>query len=124
MNQNQPALPKQFNRLRLAHSMAIRTFLICGVIILTATLPHPLRADVVILNDAFNDPNNNISLNTNGIGDGFNAFIAGYSSPGGYLRETNGQVQFSSAISGACRANIVSKDSIPLNVNMGLTTVQ
>ena len=124
MNQNQPALPKQFSRLRLAHSMAIRKFLICGVIILTATLPQPLRADVVILNDAFNDPNNNISLNTNGIGDGFTAFIAGNSAPGGYLREANGQVQFSSAINGACRENIISKESIPLNVNTGLTTVQ
>jgi hypothetical protein len=98
--------------------------MVCGVIIFIASILQPVRAAVVILNDAFNDPNNNLGINTNGIGNGFTAFLAGNSGPGGCLRETNGQAQFSSAVNGACRADIVSKDSTPLNLNSGVTTIQ
>ena len=117
MDQNKPAQPNRLLQLSLK-------WVIFGAIILAAMMPHPLRADAVILNDAFNDPHNNLGLNTNGIGDGFTAFIAGNMGPGGYLRETNGQAQFSSAVNGSCRANIVSKDSVSLNLNSGVTTVQ
>jgi hypothetical protein len=98
--------------------------MVCGVVIFTASLQQPVRAAAVILNDAFNDPGNNLGINTNGIGDGFTLFLAGNSGPGGYLREAQGQAQFSSAVNGACRENIVSKDSTRLNLNSGVTTIQ
>ena len=57
--------------------------MVCGVLIFTAPLRQPVRAAVVILNDAFNDPGNNLGINTNGIGDGFTVFIAGNTGPTG-----------------------------------------
>ena len=98
--------------------------MVCGVIIFTASLQQTVRAAVVILNDAFNDPSNDLGINTKGIGHGFTSFIAGNTGPGAYLRETNGQAQFSSAVNGAGRENIVSIDSTPLNLNSGVTTIQ
>ena len=43
------------------HSMTNLKLMVCGVIIFTASLQQTVRAAVVILNDAFNDPSNDLA---------------------------------------------------------------
>lgn len=62
------------------------------------------RASIVILDDDFNDPNNNLAINTNGIGGGFGTFTAST----GYTRETNSLGVIGNTGNGAGRANIAS----------------
>ncbi len=70
----------------------------------------PVRADVVILDNHFNDPNNNIGLNTNGIGSGFTIFTA---AQGGVI-ESNSFIHTLMRVNGADRAVFCSINSIPV----------
>ncbi len=76
-----------------------------------AALVQPLRADTIILDDHFNDPNNNIGINTNGIGSGFTVFTA---ASGGVL-ESNSFAQTLMRVNGADRAVFCSIDALPIN---------
>lgn len=72
---------------------------------------QPVRADIVLLDDDFNDPNNNIGINTNGIGNGFTIFTA---ANGGVI-ETNSFAQTLMRVNGADRAVFCSMDALSIN---------
>jgi hypothetical protein len=68
------------------------------------------RANLVMLDDDFNDPNIRLAVNTNGIGGGFGFFALS----GGFSRETNSFAQVGNTGNGAGRANIASQSGFPL----------
>src|ERR1051325_12175471 len=74
-------------------------------------LAQSSRADTIILDDHFNDPNNNIGINTNGIGSGFTIFTA---VQGGVV-ESNSFAQTIMRVNGADRAVFNSIDALPIN---------
>ena len=76
-----------------------------------AVLFQTARANLVILDDNFNDPNNNLAVNTNGIGGGFGSFTAST----GFVRETNGLAQVGNTVNGAGRANIASQNPMDIS---------
>ena len=80
----------------------------CLITLGIAALAPSARAQLVVLDDQFNDPNNNIGLNTNGIGHGFTTFSAS----GGIAIETNGTVRLDSPVNGAARESYSSIDSV------------
>src|ERR1051325_7731267 len=80
-----------------------------GLIFGMTALVQSVRADVLILDDHFNDPNNNLGLNTNGVGSGFTIFTA---VQGGVI-ETNSFAQTLMRVNGADRAVFCSIDAFP-----------
>jgi hypothetical protein len=68
------------------------------------------RADLVMLDDDFNDPNIRLAVNTNGIGGAFSFFTAST----GFARETNSYAQVGNTGNGAGRANIASQNGFPI----------
>ena len=74
-------------------------------------LVQTARADLVILDDDFNDPNNRLTVNTNGIGGGFGSFTAST----GFTRETNGLGVIGNTGNGAGRANIASQNPMDIS---------
>ncbi len=80
-----------------------------------AALSQSVRADLVVLDDDFNDPNNNLAINTNGIGSGFTLFTA----VNGGVIESNSFVQTLMRVNGADRAVFCSINSLPVNGGVG-----
>ena len=75
------------------------------------------RLGTVVLDNGFNDANNNIGLNTNGVGHGFTTYVNAASGQDGftYALETNSLAQLSSSVNGANRESIDSIDAFPVN---------
>jgi hypothetical protein len=69
------------------------------------------RANLVVLDDDFNDPLNRLTVNTNGIGGAFGTFTAG----GGQSSEANDNAVIASFVNGAARANIASQNGFAIN---------
>ena len=80
-----------------------------------------VHASTVVLDDDFNDPGNNLGLNTLGIGGGFTAFSSN-TDPNTYALETNGVVQLSGDVNGGSRASIASIN--PIGLGSGGTTFE
>jgi hypothetical protein len=88
-----------------------RRLLATGLTLGLTALVQTARADVVILDDDFNDPNNRLTVNTNGIGGGFGVFTAST----GFTRETNGLGVIGNTGNGAGRANIASQNPMDIS---------
>src|SRR5215469_8858519 len=75
-----------------------------------AAFLQPARAAIVILDDDFNDPGNNIGINSSGVGGGFNSFTSG-----GIVREINSLLQLDGQGYGYDRASVASQTGISIN---------
>ena len=75
-----------------------------------ALLLQPARAQIIYESDSFNDPNDVLTLNTNGIGDGFNPYASG-----GTVEEANDRALLITTGNGAQREVINSIDSFCLS---------
>jgi hypothetical protein len=88
-----------------------RRLLAAGLTLGLTAFVQITRADVVILDDHFNDPNNRLTVNTNGIGGGFGVFTSNT----GFTRETNSLAQIGNTGNGAGRANIASQSPMDIS---------
>jgi hypothetical protein len=101
-------IPSSFPRPRIGYwGRLLATGLTLGL----AAFVQTARADVVILDDHFNDPGNRLTVNTNGIGGGFGSFTQST----GYTRETNSLGVIGNTGNGAGRANIASQNPMDIS---------
>src|SRR5215469_15880496 len=88
-----------------------RRSLVIGLVLGLTAFLQSAHANTVVLDDDFNDPNNNLGLNTNGIGDGFTSFATDAADVG----ETNSLAFLSASVAGFNRSSIASIDGIGIN---------
>lgn len=88
-----------------------KRFLTASLTLGLAAALQTVRADLVVMDDDFNNASNNIANNDGGIGGGYATFTA----ISGQVRETNSLVQLASTVNGADRAVIASQNYAAIN---------